>query len=83
MPANLSRVNKAARGSRQTRFTALLHHVDVEALERAYKRQRRKASAGGDGVTVADYEQDLEANLKDLCDRVYSGRYRPQPVRRV
>jgi len=31
---------------------------------------------------VAAYEQDLEANLRDLCTRVHTGRYRPQPVRR-
>ena len=34
-------------------------------------------------MTVADYEQNLEANLQDLCARVHTGRYRPQPVRRV
>ena len=81
--ASLARVNKAARRSCQTRFTALLHHVDVEALKRSFRRQRRRASAGVDGVTVEAYEKDLEANLKDLCDRVHTGRYRPQPVRRV
>jgi hypothetical protein len=36
--ANLVRVNDAAQRSRQTRFTALLHHVDVEALVRAFRR---------------------------------------------
>src|SRR3954462_12317 len=35
---NLRRVNEAARRSGQTRFTALLHHVDVAALERALQR---------------------------------------------
>ena len=29
------------------------------------------------------YEQDLAANLQDLCARIHNGRYRPQPVRRV
>jgi RNA-directed DNA polymerase len=82
-PAHLDRVNEAARRSRRMRFTAVLHHVDVEALRRAYRRQRRRASAGVDGVTAEEYGQDLERNLQDLCDRVHSGRYRPQPVRRV
>ena len=53
---NLARVNEAARRSGQTRFTALLHHVDVAALERAFRRQRRAASSGIDRVTVEDYE---------------------------
>jgi RNA-directed DNA polymerase len=83
LPSHLARVNAAARRAVQTRFTALLHHVDVEALERAFRRQKRQASAGVDGITVADYEQNLEANLQDLCARVHTGRYRPQPVRRV
>jgi hypothetical protein len=83
LPAGLARVNVAARQSRQTRFTALLHHVDEAALLRAFRRQRRAASAGVDGVTVEAYEHDLERNLRDLCDRVHSGRYRPRPVRRT
>jgi RNA-directed DNA polymerase len=56
LPSNLARVNAAARTAVQTRFTALLHHVDTEALERAFRRQKRQASAGVDGVTVSDYE---------------------------
>ena len=83
LPANLARVNEAARKSRKTRFTALMHHIDVEALRRVFNRQRRNASAGVDGVTVEEYGGNLEANLKRLCDRVHSGSYRPQPVRRA
>jgi RNA-directed DNA polymerase len=83
LSANLTRVNEAAKRSRQTRFTALLHHVDVAALERAYRRLRRQAAPGVDGVTVESYEQDLEGNLRDLADRVHGGRYRPLPVRRT
>ena len=47
LPDHLIRVNDAAKRSRQTRFTALLHHIDVEALERAFRRLRRKAAPGG------------------------------------
>src|SRR3954449_4931695 len=38
---------------------------------------------GIDGVTAADYEANLEANLLDLLDRIKSGRYRTPPVRRA
>src|SRR5688500_11806601 len=69
LPSNLARVNAAAKRAAQTRFTALLHHIDVEALERAFRRQKRRASAGVDGITVTDYEQNLESNLQDLCAR--------------
>ena len=83
LPANLARVNEAARRSHKTRFTALMHHIDVEALRRVFNRQRRNASAGVDGITVAEYGVNLEANLKRLCDQVHSGSYRAQPVRRA
>lgn len=83
LPPNLARVNAAARRAVHTRFSALLHHVDRAALERAFRRQRRRASPGVDGITVDQYERDLEANLQDLHARVHAGRYRPQPVRRV
>jgi hypothetical protein len=80
---NLRRVNEAARSSGQTRFTALLHHVDVAALERAFRRQRRAASPGMDRVTVDDYERELETNLRRLHDRIHSGQYWPKPVCRT
>lgn len=80
---HLIRVNDAARRSRQIRFTALLHHVDVEALERAFRRLRRKAAPGMDGMTVEAYEGKLTENLRELCDRVHGGTYKPLPVRRT
>src|SRR5207253_11015457 len=77
------RRHEAARPSGQTRFTTLLHHVDVAALRRACKRQRRAASPGVDRVTVDEYEQDLEENLRQLHERVHSGQYWPKPVLRA
>lgn len=83
LPANLARVSEAARRYKGTRFTALLHHVDVAALERAFRRLKRSAAPGVDGETVASYEENLAQNLERLHAQVHSGRYRPQPVRRV
>ena len=80
---HLQRVHDAARHDKRARFTALLHHVDVAALTRAFRRVKRNASAGIDGVTVRAYEQQLGCNLHALCERVHTGRYWPLPVRRV
>jgi group II intron reverse transcriptase/maturase len=55
----------------------------MESLQRAYQRQRRKAAAGVDGVTVEEYGKHLEENLKKICGRIHTRRYRPKPVRRV
>jgi RNA-directed DNA polymerase len=51
-------------GATSTRFTALLHHVDVSALERAFRPRKRNAAPGVDGETVASYEQELAQSLK-------------------
>ena len=83
LPSTLARVHEAASRDKKTRFTALLHHVNVEALERAFGRLKRGAAAGVDGVTVATYEQGLSEKLQDLCGRIHRGTYRPEPVRRV
>ncbi len=83
LPCHLVRVNEAARRDKHTQFTALLHHVNVDALARAFRRLKRSASAGVDGETVASYEQNLQEKLQDLCDQIHTGRYRAQPVRRV
>jgi len=39
--------------------------------------------AGVDGVTWDAYGQELEGNLRDLHERVHSGRYRARPSRRA
>jgi retron-type reverse transcriptase len=75
VPTNLERVNEAAKRDKRARFTALLHHVDVVALERAFRRVKRKAAPGVDGETVESYEENLAERLRDLCDRVHRGSY--------
>jgi hypothetical protein len=82
-PGALDRVRQVAEQDKEVRFTALLHHVNVESLRAAYWRLRRQAAPGEDGVRWADYGRDLEANLQDLHDRIHRGAYRPRPSRRV
>ncbi len=80
---SLDRVRKAARLRKKERFTALLHHVNVDTLRTAFYALKRKAAPGVDGITWQDYEADLERRLKDLQERVHKGAYRPQPSRRT
>lgn len=79
----LDRVRQVAREDKQARFTALLHHVDVDRLRAAYWAISPKAAPGVDGVTWQTYGQELEANLHDLHARVHSGGYRARPSRRA
>ena len=79
----LERVRRAAKRNKEERFTALLHHVDVELLWQAYFWLKPEAAPGVDGVTWEDYEADLELRLEDLHNRVHRGAYRPRPSRRT
>ena len=83
VPSALDRVRRAAQKDRDARFTALLHHVDVDRLRVAYWALKPKAAPGVDGVTWVDYGRDLEDNLADLHARVHRGSYRAKPSRRV
>jgi group II intron reverse transcriptase/maturase len=79
----LERVRQRAREKKKERFTALLHHVNVDSLRLAFYALKRDAAPGVDGLTWREYEQDLEARLEDLHGRVHRGAYRPQPSRRT
>jgi group II intron reverse transcriptase/maturase len=79
----LDRVRQAARANKKERFTALLHHIDIEALEEAFFALKKKAAPGVDGLTWKTYEADLGRRLADLHSRVHRGAYRAQPSRRV
>ena len=79
----LEGVRKAARENKETRFTALLHHMTMDLLRESFYTLKRKAAPGVDGVTWQDYEAGLEERLIDLHGRVHRGAYRAQPSRRV
>jgi RNA-directed DNA polymerase len=77
------RIAALAKQSPQMAFTSLAYLMDIDWLKEAYRRTRKDGAVGVDGVTAAEYEQDLEGNLQRLLDRAKSGTYRAPPVRRV
>src|SRR5215813_12523026 len=62
---------------------SLNHVIDFEWMREAYIRTRKDGATGIDGVTAKEYEAPLEENLRDLLERIKSGRYQAPPVRRV
>jgi group II intron reverse transcriptase/maturase len=79
----LQRIGQRARESKEEKFTTLLSHLKVPLLKEAFKRLRKDAASGIDGVTWSEYAERLDERLLDLQDRVHRGSYHPQPVRRV
>ena len=79
----VDRIRRAIARNPKERLTALLHHITVEALRRAYLGLRKDAAPGIDGVRWKEYGAKLEERLLDLHRRVHRGAYRAPPVRRV
>ena len=67
----------------QGRTLALAHLLDPEMLQAGYHRIRKGAAVGVDGVDKEQYGQDLDRKINDLHERLRTGRYRHQPIRRV
>jgi RNA-directed DNA polymerase len=86
-PTNLStkrqRIAELARKKPGTALFLLHHVIDLEWMQGAYELTRKDGATGIDGVTAAEYEANLEANLVDLLERIKSGRYKAPPVRRT
>src|SRR5215472_5273336 len=79
----LERVRKAARLKKDEKFTALLHHINLDLLREAFFALKRDAAPGVDGVMWRTYEADLDLKLTDLASRVHRGAYRALPSRRT
>lgn len=79
----LERIAKRAREAPTMVLRTLAHHIDVEWLKEAHRRTRKDGAAGVDGISAAEYERDLENNLRSLHERAKTGTYRAPPVRRV
>jgi RNA-directed DNA polymerase len=77
------RIAELARIHPEVSFTSLAHHIDLLWLQEAYRRTRKDGATGVDNQTAADYEKNLEGNLRSLLERAKSGSYRAPPVRRT
>ena len=77
------RIAELARTKPGVALSTLHHVIDLEWLKEAHRLTRKDGAPGIDGVTAADYDVNLEANLLALLERIKSGSYVAPPVRRV
>ena len=83
MSQSLRRLARKAKEEPQTQFTAIAHLLTEEVYWAAWRRLKKGASTGVDGVTATAYAAHLAENLRALQARVKAQQYRPHPVRRV
>ena len=77
------RIAQTARVDPKRVLVSLQHHIDIYWLAEAFRRTRKDGACGIDEQTAKDYESNLTGNLKDLLERLKSGRYFAPPVKRA
>ncbi len=80
--AVLAGIANRARVSKRHRFGGVYTLLNEELLRWSFYNLNRKAAPGVDDVTWAEYENDLDANLQALVERLKRKAYRARLVRR-
>lgn len=83
LETKLDLITKRAKQEPTLKFTSLAHLLNGTFLAECYGMLKKRKAPGVDGVSVGEYGEGLEENLKELVGRMKAKRYRPQPVRRV
>lgn len=69
--------------NKQAMFNNLFSHFHVENLHQAFRALDGSKAIGVDGISKAEYEKDLDVNLRELMHRLHAGTYRPQAKREI
>src|ERR1700719_2355457 len=83
MSTKLDRLTELAKEEPKRQFFSIAHLITPEALYAAFRSLRKEASAGVDGVTYQEYQKDAERKIQELYQRLKTGKYQAQPLRRV
>ena len=80
----IARIEQKARISAKEVYTSLYHHVyNKRHLELCFDLLKKDSALGIDGVSVADYRENLNENLEELSSDLSRMSYIPQPSKRV
>src|ERR1700682_189811 len=79
----LGRIAEQAKQDAGCKFHSIAHLLTKEALWEAFDSLRKDAAAGVDGVTYAQYAENLIGNISTLHEQLKSKTYRAQPLRRI
>ncbi len=82
MRTSLQAIAQKAASQKKYRFRNLFSLLDEELLRECWRDIRRDAAYGVDRVSALEYEQNLEANIHDLVERLKRKSYRAKLIRR-
>lgn len=82
MPTSLRRIAERAKSHKAHHFGNLFGLLNEEYLRWCFYQLRKDAACGVDGITFAEYGNNLESNLQDLVLRLKAKRYHAKLVKR-
>lgn len=65
------------------RLETLMNRVNETSIKKAHRQQMQNKAVGVDGITKAEYGENLDENVSNLISRMKRFSYKPQPVRRA
>lgn len=83
MQTKLNLITKRAIEDKRFKFTSLAHLLNETSLKECFYMLEKDKATGVDEVTFEEYEMYLNTNIQKLVKRMKTGKYYPQPVRRV
>lgn len=83
MITKLDRIRELSANNPSMVFTSVYHLINGELLRECHKDIDGNKAAGVDSVTKAEYEANLDENLRNLVERLKRKSYKPQPSLRV
>ena len=83
METKLERIADKSAHTSRPEFTSLFHLIDEEMLKQCHKELDGSKAVGIDEVTKEKYGRNLDANVKDLVERLKRKAYKPQPAMRI
>lgn len=83
METRLSLITEIAGKEKKHRFVNLIHLLNVENLQDSFYMLKKDRASGIDGVSMAEYEENLMENIAGLIEKMKRQAYKPQAVRRT
>lgn len=83
METELKRIAELVSKKPNYKLQTIAHVINVENLKETHKKMDGNKAAGVDDTTKAEYNENLEENLKQLIERMKRQEYKPQPSRRT
>ena len=83
METKLARIAEISKERPKEVFTSIYHFLNKDLLMLCHKELDGKKATGLDGVTKAEYEENLEENIEQLEKELQNMSYKPSPAKRV